>query len=104
VARRQRLMSNVQYFKRCLGEAGFRVGDTASAIVPIPLGSETFALDVARRCNLEGLYAIPVLSPAVPRGAERLRMNIACEHQPQDLEFAVSVLEKVCSLGVSSVV
>lgn len=91
-SRRARLMSNVHHFIRRLRETGFDVGRTASAIVPILLGSETLAFEMARRCNLEGLYAMPVAYPAVTRGAERLRMNVTCDHRRQDLDFAVRVL------------
>ena len=93
-ARRLRLMSNVHYFIQRLRNAGFDVGDSVSAIVPILLGSETLAFDLARRCNLEGLYAMPVTHPVVPKGAERLRMNVTCDHRRGDLDFAIEVLRR----------
>lgn len=91
-SRRARLMSNVGHFVGRLREAGFNVGNTASAIVPILLGSEALAFEMARRCNLEGLYAMPVAHPAVPKGTERLRLNVTCDHRREDLDFAVAVL------------
>lgn len=91
-SRRARLMSNVHYFIRRLRESDFDVGGTASAIVPILLGSETRAFEMAKRCNLEGIYAMPVVYPAVPKGAERLRMNVTCDHRPEELDLAVQVL------------
>lgn len=93
-ARRSRLMSNVHYFIRHLRKACFDVGNSASAIVPILLGSEALAFDLARRCNLKGLYVMPVVYPAVPKGAERLRMNVTCDHRREDLDFAIEVLER----------
>jgi len=53
--RRERLISNVRHFVQRLREAGFEVGDSTSAIVPILLGSEALAFEMARRCNLEGV-------------------------------------------------
>ena len=85
-------MSNVTYFVGRLREAGFDVGNSASAIVPVLLGSEALAFEMARRCNLEGLYAMPVACPAVPKGAERLRLNVTCDHRREDLDLAVDVL------------
>jgi glycine C-acetyltransferase len=90
--RRARLMSNVTYFVGRLREAGFDVGNSASAIVPVLLGSEALAFEMARRCNLEGLYAMPIVCPAVPKGAERLRLNVTCDHRREDLDLAVDVL------------
>jgi glycine C-acetyltransferase len=91
-SRRARLMSNVDYFMRRLRESGFNMGNSASAIVPILLGDESLALEMARRCNLAGVYVMPVTYPAVAKGTERLRMNVTSDHQPEDLEFAVRIL------------
>jgi len=102
-ARRSRLMSNVHYFIRHLEKAGFNVGNSASAIVPILLGSEALTFHFATRCNLEGLYAMPVVYPAVPKGAERLRMNVTCDHQHKDLDFAIEVLQRARAAEMSCV-
>jgi glycine C-acetyltransferase len=90
--RRTQLMSNVHYFVGCLRDAGFDIGNTSSAIVPILLGSESLAFDMARACNAKGVYAMPVTYPAVAQGTERLRMNVTCDHRREDLDFAVAVL------------
>ena len=90
-------MSNVDYFIRRLGEAGFDIGNSASTIVPIVLGSEVAAIYLARRCNVEGLYAMPVVYPAVPKGAERLRLNVTYDHRREDLDFAIEVLQRARS-------
>ena len=102
-ARRSRLMSNVHYFVRRLREAGFDVGNGASAIIPILLGSEALAFNLARRCNLDGLYAMPVVYPAVPKGGERLRMNVTYDHRREDLDFAIEVLQRARAEEISCV-
>jgi 8-amino-7-oxononanoate synthase len=91
-SRRARLMANVDYFVDRLRRAGFDTGNSASAIVPVLLGSEALALEMAGRCNAQGLYAMPVTYPAVAKGAERLRLNVTCNHRRADLDFAVAVL------------
>ena len=91
-SRRTQLMANVAYFVGRLRTAGFDVGSSASAIVPIILASEALAFDMARRCNQEGLYAMPVAYPAVAQGAERLRLNVTSAHLRAELDFAVEVL------------
>ena len=87
--RRKRLMSNVRYFIARLREQGFDVGDTETAIVPILLESEAHAFEMARHCHLNGVFAMPVVYPAVAAGTERLRMNVTSEHRRADLDFAV---------------
>jgi glycine C-acetyltransferase len=94
VALRSQLVSGVRHLIQQLEEAGFKVGDSSSAIVPILLNSEDAAVELARRCNQYGLYAMPVLSPAVPRGTERLRLSVTCAHRRKDLDMAVSILRR----------
>ena len=87
-----RLIANVNYFVGRLREAGFNTGNSVSAIVPIFMGSEARAFEMAKQCNALGLYAMPVAYPAVPRGEERLRLNVTCDHRHEDLDFAVAAL------------
>jgi len=91
-ARRALLMANVHHFVRRLREVGFVVGGGASAIVPVLLGDEGLTVEMARLCNVAGVYTMPVIHPAVAKGEERLRMNVTCDHRLEDLDFAVQVL------------
>ncbi len=92
--RRRQLMSNARYLSRRLRDEGFNVGNSESAIVPVLFGNEDRAFEMARRCHLEGIYVMPVAHPAVPKGEERLRMNVTCEHQQEDLDYAVESLRR----------
>ncbi len=90
--RRRQLMCNVSYFIRRLREEGFDVGNSETAIVPILLRSESLAFEMAKQCNAGGIYVMPVVYPAVPKSAERLRMNITCDHRREDLDYAIHAL------------
>lgn len=90
--RRARLFSNVSYFLARLREEGFDIGSTQTAIIPVLMPSEAQAFEMARYCHDQGVYVMPVGYPAVPKGAERLRMNVTCDHQQSDLEHALEVL------------
>ena len=35
---------------------------------------------------------MPVVYPAVPKGGERLRMCVTCDHRREDLDYAVQAL------------
>lgn len=85
-------MSDVRHFIRRLHEEGFDTGDTGAAIVPVLLGNETLAFAMAGQCNVEGIYVMPVIYPAVPKGTERLRMNVTCDHRREELDYAVGAL------------
>lgn len=90
--RRSQLMSNVNYFIRRLKEENFSVSNSQTAIVPIMMGDEKTALDMALKCNQEGIYVMPVLFPAVPKGTERLRMNVTFKHKFEELDYAINAL------------
>ena len=89
-----RLMTNARYFTRRLVEAGFDIGNTQTAIVPILLGGESLAFEMARLSNEEALYVLPVTYPAVPRGSARLRTSVTSEHCQEDLDRAVRTLSR----------
>ena len=89
-----RLRTNTRYFTRRLVEAGFDIGNTQTAIVPILLGGESLAFEMARLSNEEGLYVLPVTYPAVPRGEARLRTSVTSEHCQEDLDRAVRTLSR----------
>ena len=91
-ARRTQLMANVHYFVGRLQEEGFDTGDTETAIVPVMLRSEALAFEMAKQCNLEGIYVMPVIYPAVTKGTERLRMNVTYDHRREDLDYAVRAM------------
>jgi glycine C-acetyltransferase len=99
-SRQLRLGSNVRYFVQRLRDEGFRVGATASAIVPVLLGNEALAFEMAKRCNDAGIYVMPVVYPAVAKGTERLRLNITCNHRRVDLDYAVNVLRQAFRRGL----
>ena len=92
--RRRRLMANVNEFIASLRSAGFDVGDSVSAIVPILLGSETLAFEMAKYCHRHNVFVMPVAYPAVAAGTERLRLNVTADHRPGDLEYALQTLVK----------
>ena len=90
--RHRQLCSNIHYFTHRLCEEGFDIGYSETAIIPILLHDEAIAFEMARQCNQEGVYAMPVAYPAVAKGTERLRMNVTVAHRREDLEYAIQAL------------
>ena len=90
--RRRKLGSKIRYFTHKLCQEGFDIGNSETAIIPILLKDEAMAFEMARRCNLDGVYVMPVANPAVPKGTERLRMNVPVTHRQEDLDYAIQVL------------
>lgn len=102
--RRSKLLSNVNYFIRRLKEENFNVGNSQTAIVPVMIGDDKKALEIAHKCNLEGVFVMPALYPAVPKGTERLRINVTCKHDRAELDYAVSALVKARDQLIETIV
>ncbi len=71
---------------------GFNIYGSGTQIVPIACESDEEAFAFTRRCRELGLYVIPIVYPAVPMNAPRIRTNLTTLHTPDDIRFAVELL------------
>ncbi len=91
VERNRILSRNVRHFIDGLQAAGFDTGVTETPIVPIMVETEERAMIMTKYCQKHGVFVLPVLPPAVPEGAARLRANVTAAHSAEDIDFALSV-------------
>jgi glycine C-acetyltransferase len=91
----KKLQSNTAYFREKITRAGFdiRLGD--HPIIPIMLGEERLAGQMAAKMLDEGIYVVGFSYPVVPRGEARIRVQISAAHETQDLDRAVTAFQKV---------
>jgi len=91
----KKLRSNTAYFREKITSAGFdiRLGD--HPIIPIILGDERLAGQMAAKMLGEGIYVVGFSYPVVPRGEARVRVQISAAHKTQDLDRAVTAFQKV---------
>ncbi len=76
--------------------AGILTGtSTGFAIIPAIVGSSIQATRLAAELFEQGINVQPILYPAVPEKAARLRFFMSCKHTPQDIDYTVDVLAKV---------
>ncbi len=88
------LQRNVELFLGGLKERGFDTLDSETPIVPIICGEDERAYQMAKRCQEEDIFVLPVVSPAVPAGLARLRANVTAAHTEEDIAFALDVFER----------
>ncbi|MCS7284051.1 MAG: aminotransferase class I/II-fold pyridoxal phosphate-dependent enzyme [Anaerolineae bacterium] len=88
----EQLRSNAELFIRGLKEAGFNTLMTETAIVPIICGADERAFMMTRECHENGIFVLPVISPAVPEGLARLRATVTAAHDPKDIARAVEII------------
>jgi 8-amino-7-oxononanoate synthase len=90
----QKLQENTDQFIGGIKKRGFDTLSTSTAIVPIICGSDERAFVMTREAQHHDVFALPVVSPAVPDGLARLRATVTAAHEPQEIEYAMNVFEK----------
>lgn len=87
--RRQRLWNNAERLIEGLSRLGYRVGDTASPIVPVLIGDEDRTMALSAALLERGVFAQGIRPPTVPPGTARLRVTPMATHTDADLERAL---------------
>jgi glycine C-acetyltransferase len=91
----QRLWENATYFKQRMLEMGFDTGRSATPIVPVMLGEAPLAKEFSKKLFENGVFAMALGFPTVPRGLARVRVMNTAAHTRVDLDTGLSVFEKV---------
>ena len=100
-ALRDKLMDNVDYFKKGIANAGFDYKDGDSAIVPIMLYDAKLSQEFANELLKEGIYVIGFFYPVVPKEQARIRVQLSAAHDKTHLDKAIEAFTKVgTQLGV----
>lgn len=90
----QKLNANSEQFIQGLKGRGFDTMLTETAIVPVLCGTDEMAFSLTAAAQQHDLFVLPVVSPAVPPGLSRLRATVTAAHEPDDIEYAMNVLEQ----------
>lgn len=88
----EKLNQNTRQFINGLKERGFDTLFTSTAIVPVICGSDEIAFRMTRSAQLNDIFVLPVVSPAVPPGLSRLRATVTAAHEPAEIEYAMDVI------------
>jgi glycine C-acetyltransferase len=90
-----RLWENTDYFKREMLGLGFDIGVSTTPITPIMLGEAPLAQNFSRQLFEQGIFAMALGFPTVPRGKARLRVMISAAHSQDDLDISLKSFETV---------
>ncbi|QFP75422.1 glycine C-acetyltransferase [Deinococcus sp. AJ005] len=91
----RRLWDNTHYFKAELAGLGFDTMGSVTPITPVLFGEPEAAFEASRLLFEEGVFAVGLGFPTVPRGSARIRNIVTAEHTRADLDQALSAYEKV---------
>ena len=95
----ERLWENTRYFKGELGRLGFNIGGvntpaSETPITPIIIGDGRQTMDFSRALFEAGVLGTGIAFPTVPEGKARIRTIMTSEHTREQLDQALSTLEK----------
>jgi 8-amino-7-oxononanoate synthase len=93
--RRKALWENTDYMKAALPALGFDIGKPESPVIPIVVGQDEIAYEMAVRLQDEGVFANPVVSPAVQPGNAMIRTSYMATHTREHLDTALKALASV---------
>jgi len=90
-----RLWENAEYFKAEMKTLGFDTGKSVTPITPVMLGEAPLAQKFSKRLFGEGVFAMAIGYPTVPRGEARIRVMISAAHRQEDLDQGLAAFEKI---------
>jgi 8-amino-7-oxononanoate synthase len=85
----ERLRANARLMGAELKAAGFAVSEHGTPILPIVVNGDERAYQAVGRLEEEGVFANPVVFPAVPPGHAIIRISLMATHTEEQLRTAV---------------
>jgi glycine C-acetyltransferase len=92
---RSKLWANIKFLKRGLIAAGFDVGTTSSAVIPVKIGDIAKTLETGRLLLKAGIYTNPIMYPAVAKKNARIRLNVMATHTFEHLGKVVDAFIEI---------
>jgi len=93
--RRERLWKNTHRMMDGFKSYGFDIGGAATPIIPVVVGEDLLAFQFALMLQDEGVFANPVVSPAIPSGRALIRTSYMATHTDEHLDRVLEVFVKV---------
>lgn len=91
----ERLHAITNKMRKGYQEIGLCTGNSASPIIPILVGSDEKAFMFSQALFEAGIFALPAIYPAVPRGEALIRTAYMSTHEDRQLDFVLEVLDKL---------
>jgi glycine C-acetyltransferase len=90
-----RLWANAAIFRAGMQDMGFDTGFSQTPIVPVMLGEAPLAQQFSRHLFEQGVFAMAIGFPTVPRGKARIRVMNSAAHSEEDIKLALKTFYEV---------
>lgn len=87
----ERLWDNVAFIRKGFQDLGFYTYDSKTPIIPIFIGDDVKSMQVTAFLQEKGIFATPVITPAVPKGEALIRTSYMSSHTRDDLQRVLDV-------------
>jgi 8-amino-7-oxononanoate synthase len=93
--RRVRLWRNTEKMLKGLKAMGYEIGTAETPVIPLLIGDMTRTINFWHDLFEAGIFANPVVPPAVPPNASLIRTSYMATHTDEDLDQALEILERI---------
>jgi len=89
------LWKNAHKMSRELQGMGYNTLGSQTPIIPLLIGDDFTAFAFTQKLYEAGVFATPVVKPAVPDGCALIRTSYMASHTDEDLDYVLEVLSKL---------
>jgi 7-keto-8-aminopelargonate synthetase-like enzyme len=89
------LWQNARKMWKGFQDLGYNIGGSETPVVPVILGDDMITFSFWRKLMDAGIFTNPVISPAVPEKASRLRTSYIATHTEEQLDFVLETFKKI---------
>jgi 8-amino-7-oxononanoate synthase len=93
--RRARLWEHTNRMAAGLRSLGFNIGATQTPVIPVVVGDPICAMTMWRALFDDGVFTHPIVPPAVPEHACRLRVSLSAEHTSEQVDRVLYAFQRV---------
>ncbi|MBI5552398.1 MAG: pyridoxal phosphate-dependent aminotransferase family protein [Desulfobacterales bacterium] len=90
----RQLWENVRYLLDSLASLGFDTGRSQTPVIPLMIRDPEKAMLFNKSILERGVYASPVVHPAVAPAESRIRLGVMASHTREDLDIALGIFQK----------
>jgi 8-amino-7-oxononanoate synthase len=92
---RERLWRNARFFLEGVKSAGFDTMDSETPVIPMLIGDQLRAVELASALRKRGVLVCPAIPPMVPAHLSRVRSHVTARHEIEELRSALQTFEDV---------
>ena len=92
--RRKKLWHNTRKMLKGLKELGYDIGSSETPIIPLMIGDDIKTINFWHELYEDGIFANPIIPPAVPPGRSLIRTSYMATHTDEDLDEALDIYKR----------